>query len=94
MRAVERDVVFKCEAKLPAQGTSNSLQSWPKQTVMHDQKVDVPFCGLAQNARRNVDRRADARDAAGIFNLQTVKRIVPIAHVANAQKAVRVSDNV
>jgi hypothetical protein len=61
---------------------------------MDDQKVDVLFCSLGQNASRNVDRRADARDPAGIFNLETVKRIVPIAHVANAQKAIRITDNV
>jgi hypothetical protein len=61
---------------------------------MHDQKIDISLCSLGQNACRSVDRRADARDPAGIFDLQTVKRIVPIAHVANAQKAIRVSDNV
>src|SRR5262245_37797226 len=94
VRAVEREVVFKCEPQLPAQGTSYWLQSWPEQTVMDDQKIDVPFCGLDQNACRSVDGRADVRDPAGIFNLQTVKRIVPIAHVANAQKAIRVTNNV
>src|SRR4029453_18534570 len=56
--------------------------------------IDVPFCGMGQNARRNVDRRADPRDPAGIFDLQTVKRILPVAHTANAQKPVGVTDNV
>jgi len=94
MPAVKRDVVFKCDPQLPAQGTSYWLQSWPEQTVMHHQKIDVPFCGLGQNACRSVDDRADARDPAGIFDLQTIKRIIPIAHVANAQKAIRITDNV
>ena len=60
---------------------------------MHDQKIDVLFCSLGQNARRNINRRADACDPAGIFDLETVKRIVPIAHVANPQKAVCITDN-
>src|SRR5882724_7799810 len=60
---------------------------------MRDQKIDVLFCSLSQNARRNINRRADARDPAGIFDLETVKRIVPIAHVANPQKAVGVTNN-
>src|SRR4029077_7465583 len=60
---------------------------------MHDQKIDVLFSSLGQNTRRNINRRADTRDAAGIFDLQTVKRIVPIAHVANPQKLVRITDN-
>ena len=54
---------------------------------MHDQKIDVLFCSLGQNARRNIDRRTDACDPAGIFDLKTVKRIVPIAHVANPQES-------
>src|SRR5215472_15832642 len=61
--------------------------------MMHDQKIDVLFGSLGQNARRNINRRADARDPAGIFDLNAVKRIVPIAYVANPQKAVRVTDN-
>src|SRR5438046_8974596 len=60
---------------------------------MHDQKIDFLFCSLGQNARRNINRRTDACDPAGIFDLETVKRIVPIAHVANPQKAVRITDN-
>src|SRR5438094_2677684 len=93
MRAIKRDVVFKCDPKLPAQRTSYWLQSWPEQTVMHDQKIDVLFCSLDQNARRNINRRTDACDPAGIFDLKTVKRIIPIAHVANPQKVVGVTDN-
>src|SRR5205823_6922153 len=93
MRAVERDVVFKCDAQLPAQRTSYWLQSGPEQAVMYDQKIDVSFFSPGQNAGRTINRRADARDPAGIFDLQTVKCIVPIAHVANSQKPVRITDN-
>src|SRR5215216_6229419 len=55
---------------------------------MHDQKIHVSFLSLRQNARRNINCRADAGDPPGIFDLETVKRIVPIAHIANSQKAV------
>src|SRR5215510_1390706 len=91
MRAVECDVVFKCEPQLPTQRTSYWLQPWPEQTVMDDQEIDVAFYRLGRNARRNIDRRADARDPTGIFDLQTVERIVPIAHVTNMQIPVRVT---
>src|SRR5262245_39310433 len=94
MCAVECDVVFKCEPQLPTQRTSYWLQPWPEQTVMDDQEIDVSFYRLGQNARRNVDRRADSCDPAGIFDLQTVQRIVPIAHFANPQVTVRITDNV
>src|SRR5262245_5683227 len=60
---------------------------------MDDQKIDVSFLSVGQNPRRNINRRADARNTAGIFDLQTIKRIVPIAHVANPQKAVCITDN-
>src|ERR1043166_1991601 len=93
MRAVKRDVVFKCESQLPAQRALYRPQSWPEQPMMHDQKIDALFGSLGQNARRNVNRRADARDPVGILDLETVKRIVPIVHFANAQKAVCVADN-
>src|ERR1700736_7035706 len=46
MRAVERDVVFKSDFQLPTQTAGNWLQSWPQQTVMHNQKVDLLFSGL------------------------------------------------
>src|SRR5215469_4118223 len=93
MRTVKRDVVFKGEPQLPAQRASYRLQSRPEQTMMHDHKIDVLFCSLGQNARRNINRRADARDRAGIFDLNAVKGIVPIAYLPNPQKAVRVTDN-
>src|SRR6266498_2519456 len=48
MRAIKRDVVFKCDPQLPAQRSSYWLQSRPEQTVMHDQKIDILFCSLGQ----------------------------------------------
>jgi hypothetical protein len=48
---------------------------------------------LGQNARRNINRGTDACDPAGIFDLETIKRIIPIAYVTNPQKAVRKTDN-
>src|SRR6266404_3898340 len=93
MRAVERDIIFKGELQLPAKRASHRLQARPEQTVVDDQKIDSFLCGLGQNARGNVDCRADSRNSAGIFNLQTIKRVVPIAHVANAQKLTRVIDD-
>src|SRR4029453_8853808 len=60
---------------------------------MHDQKIDVLFCSLGRNARRNINPRTDARDPARIFDLETIKRIVPIAYVANPQEAVGITDD-
>src|SRR5437762_11047517 len=93
MRAIKRDIVFKCDPQLAAQRALYWLQATPEQTVMHDQKIDFLFCSLGQNARRNINRRTDACDPAGIFDLETIKRIVPITHVANPQEAVRKTDN-
>src|SRR5215471_442482 len=93
MRTVKRDVVFKCEPQLPAQRAAYRLQPRPEQPMMHDQKIDPLFGSLRQNARRNVNRCTDARDPAGIFDLKAVKRVLPIAYVANGKKAVRVTDN-
>src|SRR5215475_7823485 len=58
MRAVKRNVIFKCEPQLPSQRASYRLQSRPKQTVMHNQKIDVLVRGLAKHACRNINRRA------------------------------------
>jgi hypothetical protein len=51
------------------------------------------FLCLGQNARRNVNRSSDARYATGIFDLETIKRIIPIAYLANTQEAIGVTDN-
>src|SRR5262249_42746051 len=64
VRAVERDIVFKGNLQLPAQRVSHRLQAGPEQTVMHDQKIDVCLCRLSQNARGNIDCRAEPRDSA------------------------------
>src|SRR5262245_41671164 len=93
MRAVKGDVVFKCDQQLMTQRASYRLQPGPEQSVMHDQKISLSLCSLRQNARRNINRRSDARDTTGIFDLQTIKRIVPIANVTNAQILVGVTDN-
>src|SRR5215831_17768125 len=93
MCAVEDDVIFKCDPQLPAQRASYRLQPWPEQSVMHDQKIDVSLLSLGQNGRGYINRCTDTRNSAGIFNLETVKRIVPVAHFTNAQNAVRVTDN-
>ena len=93
MRAVERDVVFECEFQLPPQCVCHWAQSRPEQTVMHDQKIDIFICGFGQDARRDIHRRANFRRAAGVFDLQTVQRIVPIADFANAQVVVGVLNN-
>src|SRR5229473_471203 len=50
----------------------NGLQSGPEQSVMHEQKIDILLRSCRQYARRNIHRRADFRDAAGVFDLQTV----------------------
>src|SRR5881227_3343829 len=93
MRAVERDVVFERKPQLSAQRASNRLQSRPEQPVMHNQQIDVSLLSLGEYARRNIDRSADARHAAGVFDLEAVQRIVPVAHFPNTQKVVSVSDN-
>ena len=93
MRAVERDIISKGELELPAQRVSHRLQAGPEQTVMHDQKIDFFLCGLCQNARGNIDRRAETRYASGIFNLQTIERIVPIADLLNAQETVGITND-
>jgi len=43
MCAVKRDVVFKREFQLPTQHSSHRSQTWPKETVMHDQEIDILF---------------------------------------------------
>src|SRR5262245_41336330 len=93
MRAVKGDVVFKCDQQLVTQRASYRLQPGPEQPVMHDQKISLSLCSLRQNARRNINRRSDARDTTGIFDLQTIKRIVPIANVTSPQIPVSVTDN-
>ena len=43
MCTVKCDVVFKGEFQLPTQHSSHRLQTRPKQTVMHDQEIDILF---------------------------------------------------
>src|SRR2546421_11811165 len=93
MSAVECNVIFEREPQLPAQRASNRLYSRPEQPVMHNQKIDVSLLSLGQHARRNINRPADARHPAGVFDLESVKGVVPITHMANTQKAGRVTDN-
>ena len=93
MRAVKRDVVFEREFQLPSQRTGHALQSRPEQTVMHDEKINILLCRGSENACRNIHRRSNFRNFAGIFDLQTVQGIRPISNLLNAQIIVRVVDN-
>ena len=70
----------------------NGLQSGPEQSVMHKQKVDILLRGRCQYARRDIHCRTDFRDAAGVFDLQTVERILPVANFPNPQVAVEIRD--
>jgi hypothetical protein len=93
MRTVKRDVVFKGEFQLPAQHPSHPLQTWPKQTVVHDHKIDILFhCGF-QDSCRGVNARSDFTNASGVFDLQTIKRVVPVVYFTNAQKIVCIVNN-
>ena len=94
MRAVERDVIFERKPQLSAQRASNRLQSRPEQPVMHNQQIDLSLLSFGQYAGRNINRRADQRDPARIFDLEPVKRVIPIAYFSNAQKVVGIIDHV
>src|SRR5262245_41577615 len=86
--AVKGDVVFKSEFKLSAQRSGDRLQTWPKQTVMHDREIDILFCRDCQDACRSVDARPNPGHVPRVFDLQTIQRVVPVAYFTNPQKII------
>src|SRR5581483_6219009 len=94
MCTVKRNVVFKGEFQLPTQHASYRLQTRPKQTVMHYQKIDILFRCVCQDACRGVNARSDFSDASGVFDLQTIECVVPIAYFTNTQKIISMVNNV
>src|SRR5438132_12971878 len=93
MCTVKRNVVFKCDFQLSTQRSRHRSQTWPKQTVMHDQKIDILFCRGCQDPCRGVNARSDFTNASGVFDLQTIKRVVPVAYFTNAQKIICIVNN-
>jgi hypothetical protein len=92
MRAVERNVVLEGALKHPPPTTGNWLQAGPEQAVMHNQEVHLAFDCRVDRARGCVDRSANLCYIAGIFDLQTIQRIRPVADFADPQEVVAVFD--
>src|SRR5437870_13693229 len=93
MCTVKRNVVFKGDFQLSTQRSRHRSQTWPKQTVRHDQKIDILFCRGCQDPCRGVNARSDFTNASGVFDLQTIKRVVPVAYFTNAQKIICIVNN-
>ena len=47
MCAVKSDIIFKGEFQLPSQAPRDRTQTRPKQSVMHDEKIDTFITGEA-----------------------------------------------
>src|SRR5436853_5950107 len=93
LQPIEREFVLNSDFYLSAQRAPDRLQTRPKQTVMHDQKIDLSSGGCRQNSRRDIYSGTDFGDVARVFDLQAVERVWPIFDLANAQILVRVFDN-
>src|SRR5207244_12896772 len=53
----------------------------------------MPFCRGGQDPVRGVNARSDFTNASGVFDLQTIKRVVPVAYFTNAQKIICIVNN-
>ena len=60
---------------------------------MHDEEIYSARDRQVDRLRGRVNRRAQLCDGAGVFDLQSIERIWPIADLANAQMFVRVGNN-
>jgi hypothetical protein len=61
--------------------------------VVDDEKLNAALRCNRQDALGNVHCRADPADISGIFDLQTVQRIVPIVDLIDTQSPVALSDD-
>ena len=93
MRTVERDVVFKGEFQLPAQGFGHGTQARPKHSVMNYEQVSAAFRAFLQSAAGEIHRRRNFRYLAGILQLQAVERILVILNFANPQIGIAITDD-
>src|SRR5437016_9602326 len=93
MCTVKRNVVFKGDFQLSTQRSRHRSQTWSKQTVMHDQKIDILSCRRCQDSCRGVNARPDFINASRVFDLQTIKRVVPVAYFTNVQKIICIVNN-
>ena len=59
---------------------------------MHDEEIYSARDRQVDRLRGRVNRRAQLCDGAGVFDLQSIERIWPIADLANAQMFVRVGN--
>ena len=62
--------------------------------MVNDQKIDPGIHRILDHGLRRIHRRADARDAAGVFHLQAVERSRRIPHLAHSQQVVEISGGV
>src|SRR5260370_12681845 len=93
VRAVKGDVVFKGQFQLSVQRARHRLQTRPKQSVVHEQKIEMFFGGFLQGGCRPIDCCTDFCHAPRVFDLQTVERVFPIANFAHTQIFVCVFDD-
>jgi hypothetical protein len=84
--AEEREVVPESALEHLPPAARDRLQSRPKQTVMHDEKIYPSLNRGIEGAGGSVHRSANPGHSAGVLDLQTVKSIRPVFDFSEAQK--------
>jgi len=86
--AVDRHVGLDEEAHLAVVRAGDRLQPGPEQAVMDQQEIDARLRRLADDRLAGIHRRADARDAAGVGELEAVFGPREVARLRGGQELV------
>ena len=93
VRAVKREIVSQNPFEHPATSAADGLQSRPEKAVMDNQEIHSVLDRALDSPKRCIHCRADLRDRAGVFHLETVERIRPVLDFTNAQMRICVGNN-
>src|SRR5438132_12664323 len=93
MSAINRDIIFKSERQLPAQGLGHGTQPRPKHPMMDDEQVGAAFRALLQCAAGDIHCCRNFPYLARILQLQAVERILVILNFAEPQIRIAITDN-
>ena len=93
MRAVEGEIVLEARSSMRRRPPVIGWSPGQNKTVVDDEKIYPALDRASMVARGSIDRRADLRDRAGVFDLQAVERIRPVVDLAKAQMLIGVGDD-